>query len=448
MKKYINVHLSILVFSVYFLMGSAALAQSYPDCQVPQFGIISVSPNFELNGAGNNIDSIEFWKAPDSTETLMFVTAKGNSLVEVWKYPFEGNEQTPLIHSTFSNDQVNGIVIDQEADLLYISIGSSSSTVSVFSLPELNFIMNFSKDGANYHSEPNLALLNLSNGDKNLYVSADFLVYIHNAETGEFLDEFTPERGLETMAGDDFYQRIYIPDENNRTGVYVYNPDGTPYTNNGSNVFGGGGIFNSDAEGIFVYKCPLNNPIDNGEGFIVVSDQRSSQTDFEFFDRITWEYLGTLNITGVSNTDGIASYPYSLPDFPLGVFAAIDNDGSVAIVGWDKIFEEIFPVTGAEDESLTPENFELFQNYPNPFNPSTKIKFSIPIGTLNSVSLKVYDVLGNEVATLVNKELPAGNYELEFDASDLTSGIYFYKLKVGSPEGQAFIQTYKMLLLR
>ena len=70
MKKYINVHLSILVFSVYFLMGSAALAQSYPDCQVPQFGIISVSPNFELNGAGNNIDSIEFWKTPDSTETL------------------------------------------------------------------------------------------------------------------------------------------------------------------------------------------------------------------------------------------------------------------------------------------------------------------------------------------------------------------------------------------
>ena len=95
MKKHLNVHLSILVFSVYFLIGSAAFAQSYPDCQVLQFGIITVNPNFELNGAGNNIDSIEFWKAPDSTETLMFVTAKGNSSVEVWKYPFEGNEQTP-----------------------------------------------------------------------------------------------------------------------------------------------------------------------------------------------------------------------------------------------------------------------------------------------------------------------------------------------------------------
>ncbi len=447
MKKFIEVRLALLALFVYILTCNTALAQSYPTCQLPQFGTITVDSDIEVNGAGQNIDTIEFWKAPDSTETLMFVTAKGNSLVEIWKYPFEGNEQTPLIHSTFSNDQVNGIVVDQEADLLYISIGSSSSTVSVFSLPELNFIMNFSKDGANYHSEPNLALLNLNNGNKNLYVSADFLVYIHNAETGEFLNEFTPERGLETMAGDDFYQRIYIPDENNHTGVYVYNPDGTPYTNNGSNQFGEN-VFDADAEGIIIYKCPLTNPVDNGEGFIVVSDQRSSQTEFEFFDRITWEHLGTLKITGVSNTDGIASYPYPFPDYPLGVFAALDDDHAVVIVGWDKIFEEIFTATGVEDESLTPENIELFQNYPNPFNPSTKIKFSIPIGTLNSVSLKVYDVLGNEVATLVNKELSAGNYELEFDASDLTSGIYFYKLKVGSPEGQAFNRTYKMVLLR
>ena len=447
MKKFIEVRLALLALFVYILTCNTALAQSYPNCQLPQFGTITVDSDIEVNGAGQNIDTIEFWKAPDSTETLMFVTAKGNSLVEIWKYPFKGNEQTPLIHSTFSNDQVNGIVVDQEADLLYISIGSSSSTVSVFSLPELNFIMNFSKDGANYHSEPNLALLNLNNGNKNLYVSADFLVYIHNAETGEFLNEFTPERGLETMAGDDFYQRIYIPDENNHTGVYVYNPDGTPYTNNGSNQFGEN-VFDADAEGIIIYKCPLTNPVDNGEGFIVVSDQRSSQTEFEFFDRITWEHLGTLKITGVSNTDGIASYPYPFPDYPLGVFAALDDDHAVVIVGWDKIFEEIFTATGVEDESLTPENIELFQNYPNPFNPSTKIKFSIPIGTLNSVSLKVYDVLGNEVTTLVNKELSAGNYELEFDASDLTSGIYFYKLKVGSPEGQAFNRTYKMVLLR
>ncbi len=73
------------------------------------------------------------------------------------------------------------------------------------------------------------------------------------------------------------------------------------------------------------------------------------------------------------------------------------------------------------------------QNYPNPFNPSTIIKYSIPAPPNLPkrealVQLKVYDILGNEVATLVNKEEPAGNYEINFDGSNLASGVYFYKL--------------------
>ena len=116
MKKFIEVQLSILAITVYFLMGSVTLGQSFPNCQLPQFGTITVDPDIEVNGAGQNIDTIEFWKAPDSTETLMFVSAKNNELVEVWKYPFEGNELQPLNHSTFNNSQVNGLAIDQETD--------------------------------------------------------------------------------------------------------------------------------------------------------------------------------------------------------------------------------------------------------------------------------------------------------------------------------------------
>jgi len=73
-----------------------------------------------------------------------------------------------------------------------------------------------------------------------------------------------------------------------------------------------------------------------------------------------------------------------------------------------------------------PANFRLQQNYPNPFNPSTTIKYQIP--ELSFVTITVYDVLGNEIATLVNEEKPAGSYEVEFNGSDLTSGIYFYTL--------------------
>jgi beta-N-acetylhexosaminidase len=78
----------------------------------------------------------------------------------------------------------------------------------------------------------------------------------------------------------------------------------------------------------------------------------------------------------------------------------------------------------------TPTGFELYQNYPNPFNPNTKILYSLNVK--QDVSLKVYDVLGNEIATLVNDNKQAGSYEVEFNASMFSSGIYYYQLRVGS----------------
>lgn len=99
------------------------------------------------------------------------------------------------------------------------------------------------------------------------------------------------------------------------------------------------------------------------------------------------------------------------------------------------------PPVGVEDEVTAVTNFELYQNYPNPFNPSTKIKYQIPAA--GNVSLKVFDVLGREVASLINEEKPAGAYEVDFNASSLSSGIYFYTIKSNS-----FVSTKKMLLIK
>ncbi len=110
-----------------------------------------------------------------------------------------------------------------------------------------------------------------------------------------------------------------------------------------------------------------------------------------------------------------------------------------------------------DEKENMPTEFALKQNYPNPFNPATKINYTIPV-TLSEVegsrvTLKVFDVLGNEVATLVNEEKPVGSYELEFSAKggsasggnaySLPSGVYFYQLKCGS-----LVQTKKMVLLK
>ena len=86
-------------------------------------------------------------------------------------------------------------------------------------------------------------------------------------------------------------------------------------------------------------------------------------------------------------------------------------------------------------------NYALDQNYPNPFNPSTKISYSIKEEGL--VTLKVYDVLGNEIATLVNENKPAANYEVQFNASQLPSGMYIYKIQAGS-----FSDVKKMILTK
>jgi plastocyanin len=88
-----------------------------------------------------------------------------------------------------------------------------------------------------------------------------------------------------------------------------------------------------------------------------------------------------------------------------------------------------------------PEFFKLEQNYPNPFNPSTKIKYTLPANEF--VAIKVYDILGREVTILVNEQKTAGNYETTFDAKELASGIYLYKIVAGE-----FVQTKKMILMK
>jgi len=107
----------------------------------------------------------------------------------------------------------------------------------------------------------------------------------------------------------------------------------------------------------------------------------------------------------------------------------IDYNGSFS-------FSEIISVS-----NLAPNGFVLEQNYPNPFNPSTNIRYAV--ANKQFVSIKVYDVIGNEIATLVNEEKPAGSYEVEFNAGNISAGVYYYTIVT-----ESFVQTKKMILLK
>ena len=99
-------------------------------------------------------------------------------------------------------------------------------------------------------------------------------------------------------------------------------------------------------------------------------------------------------------------------------------------------------ITDVENEETTmPTVFKLEQNYPNPFNPSTVIKFAVP--EKSNVVIKIYDILGNEIITLVNEEMDAGWYEKSFNANGISSGVYLFRM-----EAENYVNTKKMILLR
>ena len=115
-----------------------------------------------------------------------------------------------------------------------------------------------------------------------------------------------------------------------------------------------------------------------------------------------------------------------------GEYSTVSDNGSLILVR---------QLVSISEELLLPIEFELSNNYPNPFNPVTSIRYSLPKS--EKVSLIVYNLNGKEVARLVNENQQAGNHSIKWDASDVASGIYFYRLQAGD-----FVQTRKMVLLK
>jgi len=143
-----------------------------------------------------------------------------------------------------------------------------------------------------------------------------------------------------------------------------------------------------------------------------------------------WKTLGF--IPGNGTTNEFHSYQFEDKDLLAGNyqyrFKQIDNNG-------------IFKYSPTINVTILPNQFALYQNYPNPFNPSTTISYDLPANDF--VTLKIYDVLGNEITTLINEEQPAGYHKINFDASALSSGMYFYTLQSGK-----IILTNKMILIK
>ncbi len=212
----------------------------------------------------------------------------------------------------------------------------------------------------------------------------------------------------------------------------------------------------------FVYHAPIKEI--NLEDFSVTTVLTTSLTNFDglAIDGNENIYVSSWGTNSIYRYDNAFSLPAELISSghsgPADIFYNL-RDNILAVPNYYSNHVDFIPITPADvDEycSQIPQTVDLSQNYPNPFNPSTKIQFRI--AEFGFVNLKVYDVLGNEIKTLLNEEKPAGVYKVEFDGTALTSGIYFYRLQfytaiseTDSPStgsGQGFVETKKMICIK
>ncbi len=173
-------------------------------------------------------------------------------------------------------------------------------------------------------------------------------------------------------------------------------------------------------------------------GQVTFPDQDSSEYEPNMPAGLVLGYSPDWNYTWYKT--GVDFGSFTSGDLRNSLLVAFGNLGKFPTVA-KVIIYSVSGLTAIEDDEPGTGNFTLGQNYPNPFNPSTKIEFFVPEGGLTS--LKVYDLLGREVSVLVNEELLSGKYEVSFEASSLTSGVYIYTLSVGK-----HVESKKMVLLR
>jgi len=156
---------------------------------------------------------------------------------------------------------------------------------------------------------------------------------------------------------------------------------------------------------------------------------------------INSDYNGTTPITGALRDSATWVLVFYGTNYHVGDVVSVYYDNPF-VIGIDKYMFSTDNLVGiAEGNNLSPNEYFLYQNFPNPFNPTTTIKYDIPKEGL--VTIKIFDILGREVETLVNEEKPAGKYQITFNAKKLSSGIYFYSIKTGD-----YIKTLKSILLK
>jgi uncharacterized delta-60 repeat protein len=385
-----------------------------------------------------------------------FILLKYNSSgVELWNKTYNGTGN--------DYDYVIAMTMDDSSNVYItgISVGAGThddfTTIKYNSSGEQKWVARYNDPDYNYGETPRSVAVDISG---NVYVAGwgtsvgrgDMVTIKYDANgIQQWIDRYHgPSIGAEgayVVAFDDL-GNVYVAGavdgpynaQNESDGDYTtikYSPDGTKRwiaTYNGTET-------KNSWDWILAMKVKPN-----GEFFVTgMSEGKDVST---IFDIVTIAYDSAGNQQWLERYDG----GIGGDDQPSASAMALDLEGNIFVAGFATLDPSLTkdmvtikyspePTSVQTTNSNIPENFLLSQNYPNPFNPNTTIEFAIPQASF--VSLKVYNILGQEIKTLLNEYREAGSYTVNFDASNLNSGVYIYKLETGS-----FSEVKKMTLLK
>jgi|GEM_PF-1225206 hypothetical protein len=374
-----------------------------------------IYPLGDLNGDGYNDFAIASQYNWDDGIGRVYIFKGGKTLVSTPWAAFKGTLADMFYGSTVAgigdhnNDGYDDFLIsvtsnEHDSDKVYMFLGNKDAISSIpyktFVPPTIRFIWEV-KPAGNLNGK----------GKKDFIISTADKVYIYTSNDDPIV--FDPYR-----FGGDGSASIGAGGDINNDGYDDYIIGNFDYLNADSGMVG-------DAIGFWGGETiNINNPAFKMEG-----------------DKKWFYYAKFIDIAGDINGDGYADVfviQESYPDFDHLL-------GKLFIYSYSKITD-----VKAQDNKTTPSKFELNQNYPNPFNPSTTISYQLPFNS--KVSLRIFDILGKEIATLINEEKDAGSYKLNFNADKyrLSSGVYFLEIKIsGVNSGSTpYHKAIKMLYLR
>ena len=367
---------------------------------------------------------------------ITWSTLSGSNKISKWQRR-DGTTYTTPASMMNGAYYINGLSTQAATDANFLSpqalVFNTGATINYFIPSTTNFVGGMVADGSTSgNGQGNVFLGKISEEDTILTFGRSGVASINDIE-------FVFEIG-DIVVGDSIIRFIEIPDTityssateinlHTRTNNFILSPQTNFYFSNIYFV-----VQKSDPDTALLTNDAVNFKV---ELVNAITDQvvgtfdniTYNKNNLEKFANIDYSVdcsgiaSGEYYLRLVTNVNGIANY----------TLANIFNDNTTLA---KKNFNKV-NFTGSE----IPITYELSNNFPNPFNPSTTIRYQIPQDGI--VTLKIYDILGSEVATLVNEEKLAGKYEVNFNASSLASGVYIYKIQAGS-----FINSKKMILLK